>query len=167
MSTYSSNAHHFSPCCPLSPFPLVAPPDQKLCFKSNVPFRQLSEIVICIQNSWRLYFCVFYNIQNVLYITKYLFIFCNMEGIPKSHQSFTLKISFVRRLLLFFFFFLLPTPLASARCLLGGWLWPSDHLPSLWGKKAGWIEKERRHTHWTFTGDNLLPCFIKPGTGCA
>lgn len=128
----------------------VRPPgrriDQIVCFKSKVPFRQFSEITICIQKSWRLYFWIH-----------------DMEGVLNSHHLASGRFLLWEPLVRFLFF--LSRPPAARSCLLGGWLqWPPSSSLTV-GRKAVWIEKETLQTRWAFLGDNLLPCFIKPGTG--
>lgn len=63
--TRSGDAHYSLSCYPHSTFPLIALPAQKVCYKSNVPFRQLSAITIFIQNSWRPYLHID-NMESVL-----------------------------------------------------------------------------------------------------
>lgn len=71
LATWSADA----PCLSTLPLPLAFPPVpapcqyQKVCIKSNVPLKQLGEIMVCIWKSRRLYFCI-----------------GSMEGVLKSHQ---------------------------------------------------------------------------------
>lgn len=146
-ATWSGDAHSFFLSCHPQSTSLVAPPDQKECFKANIPFRQLSEITICIQKSWRLSFWI-----------------NNLEGVLKNHPLSLGRFLWREPLVGF-----PPSPdclqLEDVSWVVDSNAWPSSSLTV--GREAGCIEKETLQTHWTFLGDNSLPCFIKPGTGCA